>query len=290
MRRRSACELEVGSDGEYLHSSRISFGRPLNPIGTDLDVACEQGRHLRHRLPSGPGARRLDRRLEAYRSSGGQVGSVHAGQTVSRALARNRLGAVEAPERVAAKDVRPAQEAHLRGAHMGLTSVQQMLSATAPPKRRLAEVGVKSFAPPAPATILRHCRCQDCRRWDETAGQCEARGLVRYIPKADYHPAMQPFWSDLGMIRPEQWHYCADYHGPQISMDVWAWPKATPTAAQVGAGSNISSSRYREPNPDITADRGEPRVNGSFPGSYEEDRTGNSHAPVVCLLRVANTP
>ena len=150
--------------------------------------------------------------------------------------------------------------------------------------------GNRAEPPPVSVTILRHCRCQDCRRWDDTVGQCEARGLVRYVPKADYEPAMQPFWSDLGMIRPEQWHYCADYHGPQISMDVWAWPKATPTAAQVGAGSNISSSRYREPNPDITADTGEPRVNGSLPGSYKEDRTGNSHAPVVCLLRVANTP
>ncbi len=25
---------------------------------------------------------------------------------------------------------------------------------------------------------------------------------------------------------PDAWHYCSDYHGPQISKDVWVWPRA----------------------------------------------------------------
>jgi hypothetical protein len=45
----------------------------------------------------------------------------------------------------------------------------------------------------------------------------------------DYHPAMQPFWSDLGMIRPEQWCYCSEYYGPQISKDVFVCPKRVDT-------------------------------------------------------------
>jgi hypothetical protein len=60
--------------------------------------------------------------------------------------------------------------------------------------------------------------------------------MMRYIPKADYHLAMQPFWSDLGMIRPEQWHYCSDYYGPQISKDVWVWPRRSDTHKDSGIG------------------------------------------------------
>ncbi len=81
-----------------------------------------------------------------------------------------------------------------------------------------------SMPPPAPATVLKNCRCRDCRRWDDAVGQCEVSGLVRYVPREDYEPLVRQFWSDLGMIRPQQWHYCADYRGPQISKDV-VWSK-----------------------------------------------------------------
>ncbi len=101
------------------------------------------------------------------------------------------------------------------------------------PKRGKLPVRPKTGNAPPPSpnvTILKNCRCQDCRRWDDYAGQCEVRCLVRYVPKEDYHPAMQPFWSDLGMIRPEQWHYCSEYHGPQISKDICVCPKRQDTS------------------------------------------------------------
>jgi hypothetical protein len=36
---------------------------------------------------------------------------------------------------------------------------------------------------------------------------------------------------------PDAWHYCSHYNGPQISKDVWVWPRRS---RHVGAGSNIS--------------------------------------------------
>ena len=39
---------------------------------------------------------------------------------------------------------------------------------------------------------------------------------------------------------PDAWHYCALYYGPQISKDVWVWPKASPQTADVGACSQDS--------------------------------------------------
>ena len=82
-------------------------------------------------------------------------------------------------------------------------------------------------APPAPgpATILRHCRCVDCRRWNNRRGYCREFLFRRYVPREEYPKAMRPFWTDVGRIRPEQWHYCARYDGPALSADVWVWPK-----------------------------------------------------------------
>ena len=80
---------------------------------------------------------------------------------------------------------------------------------------------------PASATILKHCRCMDCRQWDHMAGMCFELGYRQYVPREQYHPAMQRFWTDVGMIDPDGWHYCASYHGPQISKDVWVWPKSS---------------------------------------------------------------
>jgi hypothetical protein len=98
------------------------------------------------------------------------------------------------------------------------------------PKRGNPPVtGNRAKPPSVSVTILHHCRCQDCRHWDDAAGRCEVCCLERYVPMEDYHPAMQPFWSDLGMTRPEQWCYCSDYHGPQISKDVWVCPRRQET-------------------------------------------------------------
>jgi len=55
---------------------------------------------------------------------------------------------------------------------------------------------------PCPArsvTILRHCRCVDCRLW--TLGRCP-----------------------LGTDDANRWLYCAEYNGPRTSRDVLVWP------------------------------------------------------------------
>jgi hypothetical protein len=78
---------------------------------------------------------------------------------------------------------------------------------------------------PVAATVLKHCRCTDCRRWNLQAGMCFELGLSQYVPRDTYPPLLRKSWSDTGMIDPNEWHYCALYHGPQISKDIWAWPR-----------------------------------------------------------------
>jgi len=56
---------------------------------------------------------------------------------------------------------------------------------------------------------------------------------------------------------PDAWHYCADYHGPQISKDVWVWPRhGSAEVAGVVAGPSSGSA---------SCDRG---GNGSLPGLF----------------------
>jgi len=74
--------------------------------------------------------------------------------------------------------------------------------------------------PPGPVTLLKHCRCMDCRRFHQDArGEffCES-----YIGGTRVEWATGKRYCDPP---PDAWHYCADYHGPQISKDVWAWPR-----------------------------------------------------------------
>ena len=89
------------------------------------------------------------------------------------------------------------------------------------------EVAPAPSPPSARVTVLRRCRCIDCRHWiAEPYSEC-VHGIIRNgVKPVPEYPA-------------DAWHWCALYHGPQISKDVWVWPKATPRAAQVGAGSNI---------------------------------------------------
>mgnify|MGYP000881665627 CR=1 FL=1 len=61
---------------------------------------------------------------------------------------------------------------------------------------------------PGAVTLLKHCRCADCLRFK-----------VR-----DSSPMACRIW--FCQPEPSTWHYCADYHGPQISKDVWAWPRS----------------------------------------------------------------
>ena len=69
-------------------------------------------------------------------------------------------------------------------------------------------------------TILRHCRCRDCRHWiGEPHSEC-AHGIIRNgVSEQPEYP-------------PDTWHYCALYHGPQISKDVWVWPKSPVSAKE----------------------------------------------------------
>ena len=68
--------------------------------------------------------------------------------------------------------------------------------------------------------LLKHCRCNDCRRFymnrygEPTCeagigGTCTTWGTGRRFCDPP----------------PEVWHYCSAYDGPQISTDVWPWPR-----------------------------------------------------------------
>jgi hypothetical protein len=153
-----------------------------------------------------------------------------------------------------------------------------MLAAPAPAPRRPANADVGHVAPPAPATILRHCRCSDCLNFSRVGGEyfCSQHiGSTRVVWATGERVCDSP---------PDTWHYCALYRGPRVSKDVLVWRRATPRAAQVGAGSNIPPDPANPTAPTDGRDVGEPRANGSFPTSYAEDRDGNSRERVFCLF------
>ncbi len=69
----------------------------------------------------------------------------------------------------------------------------------------------------------------------------------------------RPVRTDVRHIAPlEAWHYCADYRGPQVSNDVVVWRRATPRAAQVGAGSKTPADPANPTAPGDGRDGGEP--------------------------------
>ena len=70
--------------------------------------------------------------------------------------------------------------------------------------------------PPSQVTILKHCRCQDCRHWLRAPyAMCRHGLVVNGVKAIPEYPA-------------DEWHYCAMYHGPQVSKEVWVWPRALP--------------------------------------------------------------
>jgi len=81
-------------------------------------------------------------------------------------------------------------------------------------------------------------------------------------------------------------HYCALYHGPQISKDVWVWPKVAPRSRQVGAGPDIPADPADPTTSAAGRDRGEPAQMVPSPCKQRGYRDGNSRAPSFCLLRV----
>jgi len=113
---------------------------------------------------------------------------------------------------------------------MGLTNVKRLLAAVMPqpaPARRPAGADGESMpATPAPATILRHCRCSDCLRFSCVAGEYFC---------SEYIGGTAVVWATGERFcdpPPDAWHYCACYHGPQVSKDVFVWPKATAGAEE----------------------------------------------------------
>jgi len=63
-------------------------------------------------------------------------------------------------------------------------------------------------APSAQVTTLKHCRCVDCLFWRAApVSECRHGTIRNGIGDPEYPP--------------NAWHYCALYHGPQISLDVW---------------------------------------------------------------------
>ena len=69
-------------------------------------------------------------------------------------------------------------------------------------------------------TVLKHCRCTDCRKFS-------ADGAGNYFCR-DYIGGTAVVWATGERFcnpSPEAWHYCAGYDGPQISKDVWVWPR-----------------------------------------------------------------
>ena len=147
-------------------------------------------------------------------------------------------------------------------------------------------------APPADVTILKHCRCRDCRHWiDKPAWLC-ARGLIGHKG----YP-------------PDAWHYCALYDGPQVSRDVWVWPKAGKKWPASGLGgpddgpnnhepAGVSRSTYdstahapgaKGSSENVNADRDtrtgekETRAKRDEPGGGSvHRRPGRQHRPATC--------
>lgn len=88
----------------------------------------------------------------------------------------------------------------------------------------------RDSAPPRFVTVLKYCRCQDCRHWiGEPYSECVRGIIVNGLKEPPAYP-------------PDAWHYCALYHGPQISKDVWVWPKGSPLGGDVGPRSQESST------------------------------------------------
>jgi len=81
--------------------------------------------------------------------------------------------------------------------------------------------------PPAPAsnvTILRHCRCRDCRKFSKVGSEYFCQ---------DHIGGTAVVWATGERVcdpPPDAWHYCAGYGGPLVSKDVWTWPRARTSA------------------------------------------------------------
>ena len=123
--------------------------------------------------------------------------------------------------------------------------------------------------PTATTAALRHCRCIDCRNFSRVG---QDYFCSHYIGGTKVTWATGKRECDPP---PEAWHYCACYDGPQVSKDVWVWPRR-PACRSLGVG----RSRHVPPGSTIApqAEQGHVHanhqtgqdgrlVNGSFPGT-----------------------
>jgi hypothetical protein len=83
--------------------------------------------------------------------------------------------------------------------------------------KRGNEVVTGNLPPSVEGTVLKHCRCIDCRNWIGADLRCRAGiGGLAVVWATGARRCDPP---------PDAWHYCRDYDGPQMSTDVWVWPK-----------------------------------------------------------------
>lgn len=111
---------------------------------------------------------------------------------------------------------------------MGLTNVTKLLTLNGPPPARSAKR--PTMPPPPDVVVLKHCRCLDCRNFSRVG---EDYCCSEYIGGTSVVWATGKRQCDPP---PDAWHYCSHYHGPQISKDVWLWPRRS---HHVGAGLDI---------------------------------------------------
>ena len=74
--------------------------------------------------------------------------------------------------------------------------------------------------------ILGHCRCSGCLNFSQAAGEyfcSEDIGGTAVVWATGERLCDPP---------PDAWHYCARCRGPQVSKDVWVWPRASTGAKE----------------------------------------------------------
>ena len=146
---------------------------------------------------------------------------------------------------------------------MGLANVKRLLAPTVGPTVQTIRLTPNSIPVPGPVTILKHCRCIDCRRFHKTRlgdYYCDSLiGGTRIVCDTLERYCDPP---------PDAWHYCRDYRGPRVSKDVFVWKydKTSPGSAAVCDSPTLpikQTSRH-------TGQRGPPRGQGDrFHGSYQ---------------------
>lgn len=81
-------------------------------------------------------------------------------------------------------------------------------------------IAQRSAKAPQKVTILRHCRCSDCRKFSRQGGMffcSEFLGGTGTVWGTGERTCDPP---------PDAWHYCSCYDGPVINKDIWVWQRA----------------------------------------------------------------